>query len=221
MDGMRKSRLSRNKQAKLIEYFVAGATSRRAASLIGVDKKTAAYYFQRLREIITLQTNDESNEAFGGEIELDESCFGEQRKGKRGREAGGEAPVFGLLRRGGKVYAKIITNMASATLTPTMGNKVTPDSIVYTNCQNGNNTLDVSKFRYYRINYPPLFAGQKNYIDGVENFWSQAKRHLHRYNGIPRDNFPLYLKECEWRFNNPSLQSRLKMLKQWVREHMG
>ena len=110
MDGMRKSRLSRNKQAKLIEYFVAGATSRRAASLIGVDKKTAAYYFQRLREIIALQTNDESKEAFGGEIELDESYFGEQRKGKRGREAEREAPVFGLLKRGGKVYAKIIPN---------------------------------------------------------------------------------------------------------------
>jgi transposase len=45
---------------------------------------------------------------FGGEIEVDESYFGGKRKGKRGRGAAGKVPVFGLLNRGGKVYAKII-----------------------------------------------------------------------------------------------------------------
>ena len=51
---------------------------------------------------------DESNEAFGGHIELDESYFDRQRKGKRGRGSGGKVPVFCLLKRGGKVYAKVI-----------------------------------------------------------------------------------------------------------------
>ena len=41
-------------------------------------------------------------------------------------------------------------------------------------------------------------------INGIENFWSQAKRNLRRYNGIPRQNFPLYLKECEWHGNRIS-----------------
>ena len=49
---MRKSRLSWEKQERLIEYFVAGATARTAAALVGVNKSTAAYYFHRLREII-------------------------------------------------------------------------------------------------------------------------------------------------------------------------
>ena len=39
-----------------------------------------------------------------GEIEVDESYFGGVRKGKRGRGAGGKVPVFGLLKRGGRVY---------------------------------------------------------------------------------------------------------------------
>jgi len=29
-----------------------------------------------------------------------------------------------------------------------------------------------------------LFADQKNHINGIENFWNQAKRHLRRFNGI-------------------------------------
>ena len=82
---MRKSRLSKVKQERLLEYFVAGVTARCAASLIGVNPKTAAYYFQRLREIISHQVELESQEIIGGEIEVDESYFGGTRKGKRGR----------------------------------------------------------------------------------------------------------------------------------------
>ena len=42
--GMRKSRLSKVKQERLMEHFVAGTTARCAAELIGVNRKTAAYY---------------------------------------------------------------------------------------------------------------------------------------------------------------------------------
>ena len=104
---MRKSRLSRSIQGKLIEHFVSGSTARCAASLVGVNFKTAAYYFQRLREIIAAQLEAESDEVFGGEIEVDESYFGGTRKGKRGRGAGGKVPVFGLLKRGGRVYTRL------------------------------------------------------------------------------------------------------------------
>lgn len=39
-----------------------------------------------------------------------QSCLGRHRKGKRGRGAGGKAAVFGLLKRSGKLYIKIINN---------------------------------------------------------------------------------------------------------------
>ena len=53
---------------------------------------------------------------FAGEVEVDESGFGGTRKGKRGRGAAGKTPVFGLLKRGGKVYAKVIPNVRRQTL---------------------------------------------------------------------------------------------------------
>jgi transposase len=52
-----------------------------------------------------------------------------------------------------------------------------------------------------------LFADKKNHINGIENFWSQAKRHMRKFNGVPKAHFHLFLKECEWRFNNPTIKT--------------
>ena len=216
---MRKSRLSKSKQDRLIEHFVAGTTARCAADLVGVNFKTAAYYYHRLREIICLATEEET--PFTGEIEVDESYFGGTRKGKRGRGAAGKVPVFGILKRGGRVYTQVIPDAKSKTLMPIIQERVQPDSIVYTDCWRGYNVLDVSEFKHYRINHSVLFADQKNHINGIENFWNQAKRHMRKFNGIPAKHFPLFLKECEWRFNNPSPQAQLKQIKQWVNQYMG
>lgn len=169
---MRKSRLSRVKQNKLIEHFVAGTTARTAAGLVGVNRKTAAYYFHRLRVIISQHLETQASEFLSGEMEVDESYFGGRRKGKRGRGAGGKTPVFGLLKRGGKVYTKIIADAKATTLMPIIQEKVIPDSIVYSDSWRGYNVLDVSEFRHYRINHSKLFADKHNHINGIENFWN-------------------------------------------------
>jgi transposase len=221
MDSMRKSRLSQYKQGRLIEHFVAGTTARCAASLCGVNRKTGAYYFLRLREVIAYELEQESDEVFAGEIEVDESYFGGKRKRKRGRGAAGKVPVFGLLKRGGKVYTKIIPDASSATLYPIIERKVVPDSIVYSDCWRGYNVLDVSEFKHFRINHSKLFADRHNHINGIENFWNQAKRHLRKFNGVPRQHFGLFLKECEWRFNNSDPTDQLKQLKQWVKTYLN
>ncbi len=218
---MRKSRLSGVKQSKLIEHFVAGTTARTAADPVGVNRNTAAYYYHRLRVIISQHLEAETEEYLGGEIEVDESYFGGRRKGKRGRGAGGKTPVFGLLKRGGKVYTKIISDAKAATLMPIIQEKVIPDSIVYSDSWQGYNAVDVAGFRHYRINHSKLFADRHNHINGIENFWNQAKRHLRKFNGVPKENFPLFLKECEWRFNNPKPQLQLSQLKQWVKDDLG
>ena len=216
----KKSRLSWYKQEQLIDYFVAGSTARCAGELLGINHKTSAYYFRRLREIIACELEKESDEYFFGEIEVDESYFGGTRKGKRGRGAKSKTPVFGLLKRGGKVYTKIIPNAKGDTLIPIIEKKVIPDSIVYSDCWQGYNALDVSEFKHMRINHSKLFADQKNHINGIENFWNQAKRHMRKFNGIPKDNFGLYLKECEWRFNHSNFSSQKKQLKQWAKQYL-
>jgi transposase len=216
---MRKSWLSYGKQARLIEYFVAGTTVRTASALVGVNKSTAAYYFLRLRTIIAQALAAEM--AFDGAIEVDESYFGGRRKGKRGRGAAGKVPVFGILKGGGRVYTQVIPNTKAQMLLGIMQNRIVPDSIVYTDTYRSYNVLDVSEFKHYRINHSKRFVKKHKHINGIENFWNQAKRHLRKFNGVPRHHFNLFLKECEWRFNTPNPQRQLTQLKQWVKHEMN
>ena len=101
------SKLSRSEQLELMKYFVAGTTARTAADLIGIHRNTAVRFFHKLREKIAIKQQNRS-EQFCGKIELDESYFGGTRKGTHGRGAAGKVAVFGLLKRGGKVYTQII-----------------------------------------------------------------------------------------------------------------
>lgn len=201
-------------QGKLIELFVAGSTARAAAEVTGVQANTAIRFFMGLRRLISSKL---PSYELSGEVEADESYFGGRRKGKRGRGAAGKVAVFGLLKRGGKVYTAIIPDASTATILPIIEEKVQPDSIVYTDTFKAYNALDVSDFRHMRINHCELFADKGNHINGIENFWNQAKRHLRRFNGIKKESFHWFLKECEWRFNGGNHQQLLRQLKQWYK----
>ncbi len=190
-------------------------TARSAAQITGVNRNTAILFFHKLREVIFEQLETETPELMRGEIEVDESYFGGHRKGKRGRGAAGKVPVFGLLKRSGKVHVVMVPNARSETLIPIIKEKIRPDSIVYTDSFRAYDVLDVSEFHHLRINHSQLFAEQGTHINGIENFWNQAKRHLRGYNGIPKHHFHLFIKECEWRFNHRPVANLQKILLKW------
>ena len=210
----RRSRIGSRQQGRLIELFVVGATARAAGEVTGVQANTAARFFMRLRQLIASKL---PSYELDGEVEADESYFGGARKGKRGRGASGKVPVFGLLKRRGRVLTAVIADAKSRTLLPIIQEKVAPDSIVYTDTFKSYNALDVSDFHHLRINHSKLFADRQNHINGIENFWSQAKRHSRRFNGIKPDNFHWFLKECEWRFNGGNHKQLLNQLKYWYK----
>jgi transposase len=211
----RRSWLRPSIQLELLRLFVAGVPARTAAELTRVNRNTAILFYDKLREIIAARLAEEAP-FLDGEIEVDESYFGGRRKGKRGRGAGGKVPVFGLLKRGGKVHAVMIPDAKSMTLIGIIRQRIRPDSIVYTDSFGSYDVLDVSEFHHHRINHSEVFAVERNHINGIENFWNQAKRHLAGYNGIPKANFHLFLKECEWRFNHRPASNLLNTLRQWA-----
>lgn len=211
-------KLTRYQQLRLMEYFVAGSTARTAANLVGIHHNSAIRFFHKLRAKTAHKQRNRSTQ-FCGKVELDESYFGGVRKGKRGRGAAGKIIVFGLLKRGGKVYTVPVPDVKRKTLMPVIRQKIKPDSVVYTDGLTSYNALDVSEFTHFRINHSKEFAQNHNHINGIENFWSQAKRHLRKYNGIPKQNFELFLKECEWRFNEGSPKQLLDDLKIILKEN--
>ena len=112
--------------------------------------------------------------------------------------------VFQLLKCSDKVYTKIIPDAKSRTLLPIIESIIYPDSIVYKDNFANYKVLDVSDLKYYRINHSTQFVDKKdlkNQINGIENFWNEAKFYMHKFNGIPKAHFELCQKECECRFN--------------------
>ena len=138
---------------------------------------------------------------------MDKSYFGRRCRSRRGRGASGKVVVFGILKRNGRVYIVAVDNAKSDTL-PVIKQKIMPDSIVYMDSLSSYDKPGVSGFIHHHINHSKALADHQNYINGIENFWNQAKCVLRKYNGIERKSFPLFLKECEFRFNfgTPSRQ---------------
>src|ERR1051325_5727180 len=128
---LRYCRLTPRQRGELVKLFVAGSTARTAAALAGVHRNTAALFFAKLRGLIAAEQERAMAEAFDGPVEIDESYFGGRRKGKRGRGAAGKVAVFGILKRGGKVYAQMIADCKRGTLLPIIKRRVQPDSVVY------------------------------------------------------------------------------------------
>ena len=52
------------------------------------------------------------------------------------------------------------------------------------------------------------------------NFWNQAKRQMRKFNRVTKAQFGLYLKECEWRFNNCDPLDQLFKIKQCINRYL-
>ena len=146
-------KLKKSIQKKLLQFFVLEVTARSAADLSGIHPNSAVLFYRKIREVISHHLSLEADTVFDGSVELDESYFGGHRKGKRGRGAADKVAVFGILKRGGKVYTVVVENAKRETLFPVITKKIMPDSIVYTDCLSSYDVLDVSGFTHHRINH--------------------------------------------------------------------
>jgi transposase-like protein len=158
----------------------------------------------------------ETQSPFKGEFEVDESYFGGKRiKGKRGRGAYKKTPVFGILKRGGKVYTEVVPDCAKATLQGIIRGRVDPDSVIHSDGWRGYDGLvDLGFKKHYRVSHGQNeFARGRSHINGIESFWAYAKRRLMKFHGIAESTFYLHLKECEFRFNYRNENIYLLLLK--------
>ena len=208
-------KLKKKVQKELLRFFVLEVTARSAADILGIHPNSAVLFYRKIRMVISHRLTLAADEVFDGSVELDESYFGGRRKSRRGRGAAGKVVVFGILKRNGRVYTVMVDNAKSESLLSVIKKKIMPDSIVYTDSLSSYDKLDVSGFIHHRINHCKAFAERQNHINGIENFWNQAKRVLRKYNGTDRKSFPLFMKECEFRFNFGTPSQQLKTLRDW------
>ena len=199
----RHSKLSEAKLRQILRYFAMDLTATDCAELSGVSVRSVNAIYLRLRSRMAEQCEKVS--PLGGELEADESYFGPRRvRGLRGRGAGKKTVVFGLLKRGDSVYTEIVPDATKRTLQAIIRGKADIASIIHTDRWRGYDGLvDVGFDKHLRVNHGNNeFARGSVHVNGIESFWSYAKRRLVQFNGVPKHTFYLHLKETEFRFNH-------------------
>ena len=183
---VKNAKISKPRFRELLKYFALDMDAQTIALLTKLNRNTVNRYLYLIRKRIAELCEQAS--PFQGEIEVDESYFGAKRiKRKRGRGAGGKTSVFGILQRKGNVYTEIIPDCARKTLQAIIRGRVEPDSVIHSDSWRGYNGLvDLGYKKHYRVHHSNNeFARGKNHINGIESFWSSAKRRLMKFHGIP------------------------------------
>ena len=114
-----------------------------------------------------------------------------------------KTPVFGLLKRDGKVLVEVVENCTKAQLLPIIQGHILEGSTVHTDGWKAYDGLILNGYDHHRVYHShDEFVRGKSHVNGIESFWSFSKRRIAKFNGLTDDKFILHLKECEFRFNN-------------------
>jgi len=188
-------KLSQKEQLQMIGLFTLGETARSAADIVKIQPNTSAMFYRKLRELISTHLEQESYETFGGELFIDEKIL-------TAHEDQDKYIVFAVFIKNGKVFTKIRShgNQKTASL-------ITPEALFFAKGEH-NLVIDVND-----LCQEIILRDSKGQVD---EFWVRSKEILRKYNGIPKSNFSLFLKECEFRFNYGTHKQQLKIMEKWL-----
>ena len=186
----------------IVKCFSEDINASQTASLAKLSRNTINRIFTLIRIRIFELSSEMTRQK--GVFELDESYFGAKRiRGKRGRGAAGKTPVFGLLKRGGKVHIQIVKNCSRTQLLPIIQGKILEGSVINTDGWRAYDGLILNGYSHHRVFHSKdEFARGKSHVNGIESFWAYAKGRLAKFKGMNSNLFYLHLKECEFRFNH-------------------
>lgn len=205
-------RLPRHRWRILLRCHTHGFSAQAISTALGVPKTRVLRALTVLRRAMA----HEVPPVFRGTVEVDETYLGGAWKNKRlaRRRAGtrrgrgtSKTPVFGILCRGGLVWAQVVPDVAARTLLPLIRRRVTPGSIVCSDTWTSYTGIAAKGYVHRLVEH-----GQRQYsdrcgshINGLEGFWGYLKRRLAAKGGIRRERLPLYLAEYVWRYNHRQL----------------
>jgi len=190
--------------------------AKKTAEFTGLNQDTINNIYNKLRVRIA-QLCEAESPFTNGEVELDESYFGARRvRGIRGRGAKGKIPVFGMLKRGDKVYTQVVKNCSVSELMPIIKGKADTGAVIYSDgFKTYDGLVNYGYKKHYRVKHGENeFADGHNHINGIENFWGLCKVRLSKFRGVHKHTFYLHIKECEFRYNYRNQNIYLILLKE-------
>jgi transposase len=211
-----RAKISEEKFRMDLRLFCLDIEAKKTTELTGLNRGTVNNIFSKLRQRIA-EICERESPFENGEIELDESYFGARRvRGKRGRGARGKTPVFGMLKRGDRVYTQVVKNCSVKELMPIIQGKADANSVVYTDgFKTYDGLVNYGYKKHYRVRHGEnQFADGTKHINGIENFWGLCKVRLAKFRGMNKNKFYLHIKECEFRYNFRNQNLYLFLLKE-------
>ncbi len=81
--------------------------------------------------------------------------------------------------------------------------KILEGSTIHTDGWKAYDGLILNGYNHHRVfHHENEFACSESHVNGIECFWSYAKRRFSKFNGLSDDKFILHLKKSEARFNH-------------------
>ncbi|MFO8146413.1 MAG: IS1595 family transposase [Gillisia sp.] len=210
---------------EILHWFELGLTDNDIAERLELDYRRLHRLLLKVRKAIAAYEN-RTIQVLEKVVEVDESYFGAQFKNrrrkqreklrkegkvKRGRGAKKlKQPVFGIYERtDGLVYTELVEDVSKSTLQDILKGKVSIETTIYSDTWKSYRKLDKIFKGHETIDH-----GKKEYakgevtINGIEGFWGYAQEGLLKHHGMSTENFPYYLKEMEFRWNNRRLNQK-------------
>lgn len=208
-----------------------GISSYEVARDLGISQKSAWFMLHRLR----LALQERSITRLGGTgtpVEIDETFIGAKarnmHKSRRlhfqrvrseipnwkatdGTRFPGKTVVMGMLERGGKVRARVVTDRTNKVLMPIIRESVHPGAEIHTDEHGGYHGLKDS-YVHKVINHLEGYVRENVHTQSIENFWSLLKRGLGgTYVAVEPFHLFRYVDEQAFRFNNRKSEAGKKI----------
>ena len=205
---------------KILFWFVLGHSLRTISQQTGISHYSVERVISIARKVMTKDVPG----VFSGTVEVDETYLGGQKKNKTKKQllrailTGEESkrgwgttkqPVFGILTRRGKVFARLVDDTEEANLIPIITKKVKAGSRVCSDTWRAYTGLAAKGYVHRTVEHGEKeYVRGKNHINGLEGFWGYLKRKLAAKGGVKRKYLPLFLGEYVWRYNYRELETK-------------
>lgn len=207
------ARISKNLLKQIISEFILEHSTNIILDRVDISK----YKLLKILTLFRIEMTKDIPEIFEGIVEVDETYLGGKwinkrksvklkQKSKRGRGTI-KQPVFGILCRGGQVWAELIEGVEAEDLQPRIVKKVKKGSTVCSDTWRGYTGIAAKGYVHRLVNHSKHeYSDRKgNHINGLEGFWGYIKRRLSARGGIRRKKLHLFLGEYVWKYNHRNL----------------
>ncbi len=214
--GIKRCKLGKSQQLRVLEYFVLEVTARSAADLLGMQANTAMLFYRKVRHLIAgelAKTFPEHGEDRGRRELLRRRAQGQARAvGRQARcpcSVSSSAGWQGLYQDDRRCFFQDLAEGAEKQ--GFTGLRRLYRQLPQLRCP-GRVGVQASP----RQSLQDLRRCGGHHINGIENFWNQANASAAEIQRHPAQELLSLLKECEFRFNYGSPKQQFAQLKKWA-----